>query len=192
MELQVLDYELSDGESIRLEPAVRVVYRVAEEQGAYSSDAVTLEGPGRVLAFELVETASPEAMLSATLDLEPGDGRLIRLDRVRFPPGGVAYLHVHQGPGIRVLLDGEIRIETDGLARRYRPMEAWFEPGPVPVFAAASPTAPTTFVRCMVLPAALEGKRSIRYVRPEDADKPKGQQYTVFLEQALTADSVAT
>ena len=34
---------------------------------------------------------------------EPG-GYLMRCDRVNFPPGGIAYTHVHRGPGIRRLL----------------------------------------------------------------------------------------
>ena len=53
------------------------------------------------------------ALLSAPVELD-GDPRLIRCDRVDFPPGGVAYLHTHQGPGVRVLLHGTIRIDTAG------------------------------------------------------------------------------
>ena len=101
--------------------------------------------------------------------------------------GGVAYLHTHQGPGIRVLLHGSIRIDTAGQSNRYGPLEAWFEPGPEPVFAATSETEPTAFVRCMVLPARLRGQSSIRYVREEDAAKPKPQRYTVFVDEPLDA-----
>lgn len=132
---------------------------------------MTLTGPAHVLAFELVAEASPQATLSASVDTD-GD-RLMRLDTVSFPPGGVAYLHVHQGPGIRVLLTGEIRIDTEGHSVTLSPLEAWFEAGPVPVFAAASEALPTAFVRCMVLPAELEGTRSLRCLRNADTDKPK-------------------
>jgi hypothetical protein len=86
---------------------------------------------------------------------------------------------------VRVLLHGSIRIDTAGTSESYGPLEAWFEPGPEPVFAAASETEPTAFVRCMVLPAHLLGQSSIRYVRDEDAAKPKRQQYTVFLDEPL-------
>jgi quercetin dioxygenase-like cupin family protein len=193
VELQVLEYELAAAERLELEPAHRVIYRIAEESAEYSAGAATLTGPAHVLSFELVGVASPEAKLSAPVELEPSDGdRLIRLDRVSFPPGGVAYLHVHRGPGIRVLLEGEIRIDTDGTSTGYGPLEAWFESGPVPVFAAASETAPTSFVRCMVLPAELQGQRSITYVRDEDADKPKLQQYRVFVDEPLVSSSVST
>jgi len=40
----------------------------------------------------------------------------------------------------------------------------------------------------MVLPAHLKGQRSIRYVRDEDADKPKPQRYTVFVDELLPED----
>ncbi len=193
MELQVREYELADAESVELEAAHRVIYRIAEEAAEYTTGALTLTGPVHGLLFELVAVASPEAKLSAPVDMNHGDGdRLIRLDRVSFPPGGVAYQHVHRGPGIRVLLEGEIRIETEGASHRYGPLEAWFEAGPVPVFAAASETVPTSFVRCMVLPAEIQGQRSITYVRHEDADKPKLQQYRIFVDEPLVSTSVST
>src|SRR5215475_10648072 len=63
---------------------------------------------------------------------------LLRGDSVAFPPGGCAYLHRHQGPGIRCLLDGGIRIDTGGRSTSYGPGGAWYESGPVPVFAQAA------------------------------------------------------
>jgi quercetin dioxygenase-like cupin family protein len=183
MELQVIEHRLTD-ESVWLDAAPRVVYRVEEAAAQYTTEALTLTGPAHVLCFELVPEASPDAKLSAPVSLD-GD-QLIRLDTVAFPPGGVAYLHVHRGPGIRVLLEGEIRIETDGQVHSYGPLEAWFESGPVPVFAAASESVPTAFVRCMVLPAELKGQRSLRYIRDEDADKPKLQEYRIFVDELLT------
>jgi quercetin dioxygenase-like cupin family protein len=188
MQLQVVEYRLSD-ESVSLDAAPRIVYRIEQPDAEYSTAPVTLTGPAHVLCFELVAEASPEAKLSAPVRLD-GE-QLIRLDTVAFPPGGVAYLHVHQGPGIRVLLEGEIRIETEGQSHSYGPLEAWFESGPVPVFAAASESQPTAFVRCMVLPAELKGKRSLRYVRDEDADKPKLQEYRIFVDELLSDAAVA-
>jgi quercetin dioxygenase-like cupin family protein len=184
MELQVVERRLGEGESCRLEARSRVVYDVDGDSAEFSSDGLTLEGPRHALCFELVPEAEDEAKLSAPVELE-GE-QLMRCDRVDFPPGGVAYLHTHQGPGIRVLLHGDIRIDTDGESHPYGPLEAWFEPGPVPVFAAASQTDPTAFVRCMILPAALQGKSSIRYVNDEDADKPKPQRYRVFVDEPLS------
>jgi quercetin dioxygenase-like cupin family protein len=191
MELQVVERRLGEAESCDLESGQRVVYNVADNTAEYSAGALKLAGPIHVLCFELVASASPEAKLSAPVELNDDEARLIRCDRVDFPPGGCAYLHVHQGPGIRVLLQGTIRIDTDGTSHSYAPLEAWFESGPVPVFAAASETEPTAFVRCMVLPGELKGKSSIRYVRPEDADKPKSQSYQVFVDEPLADLSVS-
>jgi quercetin dioxygenase-like cupin family protein len=189
MELQVLEYNLAHDESVSLDASPRIVYRIDEPQADYSSGPVTLTGPAHALCFELVAEASAAAKLSAPVDLD-GE-RLIRLDTVSFPSGGVAYLHVHRGPGIRVLLNGEIRVDTDGQSQTYGPLEAWFESGPVPVFAAASDSVPTAFVRCMVLPAELKGQRSLRYVRDEDADKPKLQEYRIFVDEPLADAPVA-
>ena len=185
MELQVVEHRLAGGETGRLEPAARVVYDVGRGDAQYSGGARTLSGPLHALVFELVRAPTAQALLSASLESSAGEQRVLRCDRVDFPPGGLAYLHTHQGPGIRVLLHGSIRIETGGVSAEYRPLEAWFEPGPEPVFAAASETEPTAFVRCMVLPASLRGRSSIRYVRDEDAAKPKPQRYTVFVDQLI-------
>jgi hypothetical protein len=38
----------------------------------------------------------------------------------------------------------------------------------------------------MVLPRALLGKSSIRYVHDEDKDKPKSQKYEVFIDRAIS------
>jgi hypothetical protein len=190
MHLQVIEHELADGDTLSLDAGPRIVYHLSQEAADYTTDAVTLSGPAHVLSFELVPQPSPEAKLSAEIEME-GE-QLIRLDTVSFPPGGVAYLHVHRGPGIRVLLNGTIRIETDGTTSHYGPLEAWFEAGPIPVFAAASEEVPTSFVRCMVLPAELLGKRSLRYVREEDADKPKLQEYKIFVDEPLSDAAVTT
>jgi quercetin dioxygenase-like cupin family protein len=185
--LQVVEHWLPKDETLRLAPAPRVVYEIDRDRAEYSEGPRTVHGPLHALAFELVGVPSERALLSAPLQLAEGEQRLIRCDRVDFPPGGVAYLHTHKGPGIRVLLHGEIRVDTARQSHKYGPLEAWFEPGPEPVFAATSGTEPTAFVRCMVLPAELRGQRSIRYVREEDLDKPKSQQYTVFVDHALEA-----
>ena len=55
---------------------------------------------------------------------------LMRGDSVAFPPGGCAYRHRHQGPGIRCLIEGGIRIDTHGRSTSYGPGGAWYESGP--------------------------------------------------------------
>ncbi|ASK34698.1 hypothetical protein CEK62_10035 [Alcanivorax sp. N3-2A] len=123
--------------------------------------------------------------LEQALDLPAGYQWLMRCDRVAFPPGGTAWTHVHQGPGIRCCLNGEISIETEGRSLSYPPGSAWFEKGPEPVLAPTTEQRDTTFIRCFLLPRQLKGRSSIRYVHPEDAQRPKVQAYRVFAERHI-------
>lgn len=123
--------------------------------------------------------------LRRKLDGTIADGILIRCDSVAFPPNGCAYLHTHQGPGIRCLIEGGIRIDTAGESRSYAPGGAWFEPGPEPVFAQAADRA-TRFIRVMVLPARLKGQSSISYVNAADREKPKSQRYKIYLDTLIS------
>jgi quercetin dioxygenase-like cupin family protein len=140
---------------------------------------------GRSLVWELAEEHTGGALLFADVELDEGDW-LMRHDRVDFEPGGIAYRHVHPGPGIRYLLFGEITIDSVGTVRTYGPGEAWFERGPEPVLATTAAGEPSAFVRVMLLPVEWAGQRTIRYVDPADADKPKTQRATIFLEQPVT------
>lgn len=133
---------------------------------------------------ELAGAASMLALDQAVELADPG-GYLMRCDRVNFPAGGIAYTHVHRGPGIRCLLAGSIRIQVNGKSHDIAPGGAWFEAGPDPVLALASKTGPTAFARVMILPRELKGKSSIRYVNPEDADKPRLQTYRVFVDESI-------
>ncbi|HLB16903.1 MAG TPA: hypothetical protein VJM14_18400 [Burkholderiales bacterium] len=158
--------------------------------------AVTAGSNGAVLLrWELAPVDAPageapgaDSRLTLARDLELADpaGYLMRLDRVDFPPGGIAYLHTHRGPGIRCLLAGDIRVEVSGVAHTLKPGEAWFEAGPDPVLAHASEREPTSFARVMILPRELKGKSSIRYIRPEDEAQPKTQRYQVFCDEFIT------
>ncbi len=120
--------------------------------------------------------------LAAPLDTLPEGDLLLRGDSVAFPPGGCAYLHRHQGPGLRCLLEGGIRIDTHGRSTSYGPGGAWFESGPDSVFAQAAADRQSRFIRVMILPQALLGKSSIQYVNEEDKAKPKSQSYKIFAD----------
>jgi hypothetical protein len=123
--------------------------------------------------------------LSARLDTLPTGDLLLRGDSVGFPPGGCAYLHRHQGPGIRCLLEGGIRIDTHGRSTSYGPGGAWYESGPEPVFAQAAMDRPSRFIRVMILPRALLGKSSIAYLNENDKAKPRAQQYQIFVDAPI-------
>lgn len=144
-------------------------------------ELVAGEAPGEPAGGGITSTLT----LAHAVDLGDPGGYLMRCDRVDFPPGGIAYTHVHRGPGIRCLLMGGIRVEVNGKAHDIEPGSAWFEAGPDPVLATASTAGPTAFVRVMILPRELRGRSSIRYVKPEDADKPKLQTYRIFVDEII-------
>lgn len=163
-------------------------------------DSEVTAGPdgARILRYELVAAAAGTGgeiagdniggafLLAADMELAPGDGYLMRCDRVDIPPGGIAYTHTHQGGGIRCLLKGGFNVETQGHKTSIAAGEPWYEAGPDPVLAWAPDDRPGHFSRVMILPRALKGKSSISYVRPEDAEKPKLQRYTVFVDEFIS------
>jgi len=139
---------------------------------------------GSQLVWELLDEPPGDAFVAEEVSL--AGGWVARLDRVDFPPGGVAYRHVHPGPGIRFLLHGELTIDRgDGEPHTYRAREAWFEGPDDPVLATASSMEDTAFVRVLLLPGEWAGKRTIRYVDPADEDKPRLQRATVLAEEPL-------
>jgi hypothetical protein len=139
-----------------------------------------IEGPA--LRWKL---GGDEPGAQLTGEVEEGERWLLRCDRVDFDPGGIAYRHVHPGGGIRRLLFGAIEIDSLGRTERFGPGEAWFERGPDPVLATTAPDEPSAFVRVMLVPPELAGQRTIRYVDPADAEKPKTQRATIFLEEPV-------
>jgi len=153
---------------VETEPGNRVVYDVERGQAYFGATRVE----GHAFLWEL--TGVPEA-----------SEWVLRCDRVEFPPGSVAYTHTHPGPGIRVLLKGRIRIETMGESHEYGPFDWWYESGPDPVFATASQTEETQFVRVLLLPREWAGKRTIRYLDPADEQRPKLQRATILLEEPI-------
>jgi quercetin dioxygenase-like cupin family protein len=156
-------------DGVATEAGRRVVYDVERNEAHFG--AARVEGPA--LVWELVT--------------DPGSGDwVLRCDRVDFSPGGIAYRHVHPGPGIRRMLFGELTIDRgDGAVRTYAAGESWYEGADDPVLATASGTEDTAFVRVLLLPAEWAGRRTIRYVDPADEDKPRLQRATVLLEVPL-------
>ena len=182
--------------------AVTVATRVLGDGEAWFGAGPLALTPGKAGAtcwrFELAPAAGADGAargrgvvshekMSARLDTLPAGDLLMRGDSVGFPPGGCAYLHTHQGPGIRCLIEGGIRIDTHGGSTSYGPGGAWFESGPEPVFAQGA-DRPTRFVRVMILPRALLGKSSISYVNEDDKTRPKSQQYKIFVDEPIARE----
>ena len=161
----------------------RVVYDVEADVAHFG--AAVVEGHALVWQVDEDEHDAEGALLSSRVQLDPYADWIVRCDRIDFPLAGIAYRHVHPGPGIRYLLAGEIEIETGGRTTAYGRGGAWFESGPEPVLAHASPHLETSFVRVMLLPAEWEGKRTIRYVDPADADLPRLQRATVHFDHPI-------
>jgi hypothetical protein len=209
--LRLTEDILSNGAGeVQLPPAPRMIFvthgtvaiagHECGEGEAWSGEQAVGLAPGRTGAncwrWELVtddaagaptaDGMSSRPKLSARLDTLPPGDLLLRGDSVAFPPGGCAYRHVHQGPGIRCLIEGGIRIDTFGRSTAYGPGGAWYETGPEPVFAQAAMDRPSRFIRVMILPRGLLGKSSIRYVDENDKAKPKTQQYRVFCDMPIT------
>lgn len=172
-------HEYMDG--VRPLPGHRVVYELATGEACFGASSAV----GHALVWELSEYGGAGAKLAVEIDPDRSGSWLMRCDRVDFPPGAVAYRHLHPGPGIRRLLHGELTIEADDNARAYRAGGAWFEGAEYPVLATASPDEETAFVRTMLLPAEWAGKRTVRYLDPADDEKPKLQRATVLLEESV-------
>ena len=153
---------------VETEPGSRIVYDVDRNEASFG--AARVDGPA--IVWDLTH--------------EPRQGEwILRCDRIDFPPGGIAYRHVHPGAGIRRILFGALTIDRDGDAHTYTAGESWHEGADDPVFATASASEDTAFVRVMLLPAEWAGRRTIRYVDPADEDKPRLQRATVLLEVPL-------
>jgi len=165
-------------EGVRAEGANTIVYELDADRAHLAPAAAD----GAALVWRIAEDGGSGALLSAEVTLDPATPWLMRCDRVDFDPGGVAYRHTHPGPGIRYLLFGEITIETPQSRRTYHPGEPWFELGPEPVLATTSASEPSAFARVLLLPAQFAGQRTIRYVDPQDAEKPKTQRARILLE----------
>jgi quercetin dioxygenase-like cupin family protein len=215
--LNLFEDRLEAGEEIRwpLAQGYRIIYVVAGEIDIAAAGQSSTQGENsawfgtgacvaraaadgaRLWRWELVgatgqaaeDSVHPGPKASHAVSLDPREEYLMRCDRVDFPPGGIAYTHTHAGSGTRCLLQGELRVTVQQKTITARPGDPWFERGPDPVLASASATEQTSFVRTMILPRSYRGRSSIRYVKSEDADKPKLQEYTRFVEEDIEIDA---
>jgi hypothetical protein len=204
--LRLCEDVLSDGARLALPAAARMIFiahgsvtiadRTFGDGEAWQGEAAAtlVAGAAGATCWRFDLAAPPPApspgvssreKLAAELATLPAGELLMRGDSVGFPPGGCAYRHRHQGPGMRCLLEGGIRIDTHGHSTSYGPGGAWFETGPDAVFAQAAADRPSRFIRVMILPRALLGKSSIQYVDEADKDKPRLQQYKIFADAPI-------
>lgn len=127
------------------------------------------------------------ALSAFEIELDPDNSWLLRCDQVTFPPGTVAPVHMHQGPGLRWVVSGEIdAIGPGGVEKLHKPGDSFIENGiDEPVSARMHREVETSFLRGLVLPRAVKGRGSTRFVNREDWDRPKGQTYHVHAERFI-------
>ena len=155
---------------------------------AGACSAVAGSSGATVLRYELVSKdagAPGKPLLAHDIALDPSKPYLMRCDRVDFDLGAEALPHRHKGGGIRCLVQGTMELRVEGEPDRViRPGEAWFESGREPVYARASATELTSFIRCSILPREIRGQSSIVYVNPADAGS-KPRTYTVLVDEPI-------
>ena len=212
--LRIYHDSLTEGASATLPKARRIIYCVAgqaaisaagrnetltDDMAWFSNEECTIQGEVEGARLWRWELAGPDdspgeicepAIKSVQareygVELDTSIERLMRLDQVSFPPGGEALTHVHAAPGVRCLIKGNLLLETQGHRFRVWPGDSWAEQGPDEVYARASEKEPTAFVRVMIVPNEYRGRSTITYVREEDKDKPKSQNYKRYLEEPI-------
>jgi quercetin dioxygenase-like cupin family protein len=170
--------------------------RLTAGSSGFSAGAISIGSDGEgaeVLRWDLVRDSEPnDGMLAnattkrtLTAPVTLGGDVIMRLDTVALGVGGKAPLHYHQGPGIRCLLEGGFTVQTQGNTHSYKPGEAWFETGPDHVLAWAPDDKPAKFARVMILPRALEGKQSTRYVDTDPVIATAGRRWEIHFDRAI-------
>jgi len=205
--LRLFEDSLSGGASLKLPALPRLIFvvhgavtidgKALGDGEAWSGESAVSLSPGKdgvtLWRYELAASGAASGVanapgvrsrekLAAVLETIPQGELLLRGDSVAFPPGGCAFLHKHWGPGLRCLIDGGIRIDTQGHSTSYGPGSAWYETGTDPVFAQAAIDRPSRFIRVMILPRSLIGKSSFQFVNEEDKAKPRVQQYKILAD----------
>jgi len=142
-------------------------------------------GAGCGLNFILSHEPTPGARQSSIINVDD-DQVLLRLDEVAFPPGAIAYRHIHPGPGIRVLVQGGLRLISDHDIEEMACGDVWFEGAHSPVRAENRVQEISRFVRVMILPVAFVGKPSIQILAPGDQTKPRLQVTHRHIDHVFT------
>ena len=193
---------LDPASPLALPPAIRALYlrsgdavvggqALTADTALFTEDATTVTGTGTLWRFEVVHRAPdwqlpPEdrarVLLARPLLRDPSLPFVLRLDRVNFTPDVETPRHGHFGQGIRRLIDGRLLLTIGDRVERRQRDEAWFETGEEPV-AARGLLPGTAFIRALVMDATMQGQSSFRAWTPEDATRPRGVTYRLYLDE---------
>ncbi len=141
-----------------------------KDMAVYSQDVTVIESGSegaQIWRWELVRTSDPNNLAMGEgieshlrmsrrirmFELVPTSKWLFRLDAIIDNEGSTG-LHSHPGSGIRCLLEGHLRVESDKgeCSDNRRPGDAWYEEGSYPLVSTSDPGEKATFLRGMILP----------------------------------------
>jgi hypothetical protein len=143
---------------------------VKKDSAIYCPDVTTIKaGPkgAQVWRWDLVRTSEPNNLAQGEgikshlrmsrrirmFELVPTSKWLFRLDCIVNNEGSTG-LHSHPGSGIRCMLEGHLRVESEKgeCSDNWRPGDTWYEEGSYPLVSTSDPGEKATFLRGMVLP----------------------------------------
>jgi hypothetical protein len=141
-----------------------------KDTAVYSKDVSTIEvgaSGAWIWRWELVRTVEPNNLAQGEgirshlrmsrrirmFELVPTSKWLFRLDSIVNNEGSTG-LHSHPGSGIRCMLEGHLRVESEKgeSSDNRQPGDAWYEEGSYPLVSTSDPGEKATFLRGMVLP----------------------------------------
>jgi hypothetical protein len=141
-----------------------------KDTAIYSRDVATIEaGPqgAQIWRWELVRTTESNNLVRGEgikshlrmsrrvrmFELVPTSKWLFRLDSIVDNEGSTG-LHSHPGSGIRCMIEGQLRVESEKgeCSDNRRPGDAWYEEGGYPLVSTSDPGEKATFLRGMILP----------------------------------------
>lgn len=147
---------------------------VQKDAAVYCRDVAKLmAGPdgAEVWRWDLVRTAEPNNLAQGEgieshlrmsrrirmFELVPTSKWLFRLDSIVDNEGSTG-LHSHPGSGIRCMIEGQLRVESDKgeCSDNKTPGDFWYEEGSYPLISTSDPGNKATFLRGMILPPEYE------------------------------------
>jgi len=143
---------------------------VEKDTAVYCRDVMAISATtdgAQVWRWDLVRTSEPnnlaqgEGIVSRLrmsrrirmFGLYPTTKWLFRLDCIVDNQGSTG-LHSHPGSGIRCMIEGHLRVESDKgeSSDNWNPGDAWYEEGSYPLISTSDPGEKATFLRGMILP----------------------------------------
>lgn len=141
-----------------------------KDHAVYHRDVMAIEaGPSgaSIWRWELVRSSEPNNLIGGEgirsrlrmsrhvrmFQLVPTSKWLFRLDSIMNNEGSTG-LHSHPGSGIRCMIEGHLRVESEKgeCADSWKAGDPWYEEGSYPLVSTSDPGETATFLRGMVLP----------------------------------------